>query len=51
VLFGFAREADDERRAHRNAGNSLPEIVQDLEIALAVRGPQHRTQHFGVRVL
>ncbi len=51
VLVGLARKADDERRAHRDAGDAPAEIVDDLEIPLAVRRPQHRAQHRRADVL
>src|ERR1700722_12280958 len=46
VFLGLAWETDDKGRAHRDALHPLAELVDNLEIALAVARAQHRTQHF-----
>ena len=51
MFLGLAWETDDEGRAHRNARHARAKVIDDLEIPLAIRRPQHCAQHVGVCVL
>ena len=51
MFFGFAGEADDERRANGDAWDASANPGDEIDDVLAGRFAAHREQHLGVNVL